>query len=83
MTYSDREIHDLITESLYETEFVGVKGYVKFDESGDSSGLISIRQQQGKVSSTNILSSHRESSVSNPSLSLSLFITLPHHLPRL
>ena len=49
MTYSDREIHDLITESLYETEFVGVKGYVKFYETGDSSGQTSITQQQGKV----------------------------------
>ncbi|ELT87738.1 hypothetical protein CAPTEDRAFT_22448, partial [Capitella teleta] len=49
-TYSDKDINDLIIESMYEVEFVGVRGYTRFDKTGNPQGLITIRQQQGAVS---------------------------------
>ena len=49
-TYKDSDINDLIMESLYEIEFVGVRGYTQFDRSGNPAGVVSISQQQGKYS---------------------------------
>ena len=47
-TYRDRDITELIVESFHEIDFIGVRGYTKFDESGNPSGFILISQQQGK-----------------------------------
>ena len=47
VTYADKFIHDMVIESFYETEFVGVSGYVTFDKQGDISGAIELRQQRG------------------------------------
>ena len=47
VSYTDKFIHDMIIESFYETEFVGVSGYVAFDKEGDLTGVIELSQQQG------------------------------------
>ncbi|ELU13426.1 hypothetical protein CAPTEDRAFT_196516 [Capitella teleta] len=47
-TYIDKAINDLIIETLYELEFVGVRGYTRFDKTGNPQGLITISQQQGE-----------------------------------
>ena len=47
--YYDKEIHDLIYESLHEVEFTGINGYTNFDEFGDVPAKIAIQQQIGKA----------------------------------
>lgn len=38
---------DLITQSLRDVEFLGMSGYIRFDEGGGVSPDIVIEQQQG------------------------------------
>lgn len=46
-TYADYDINQLIISSMKEIEFVGIRGYTKFDANGDPSGIVEILQQQG------------------------------------
>ena len=52
VTYDDKHIHDLITQSLHELSFTGIKGFTEFDENGDPSAKIILLQQQGKIRSS-------------------------------
>ncbi|ELU11519.1 hypothetical protein CAPTEDRAFT_196704, partial [Capitella teleta] len=47
-TYADYEINQLIIESMHEIEFIGIRGYTRFDENGDPSGIVEILQQHGE-----------------------------------
>ena len=47
-TYADKYINDLIVESFYEIEFVGLQGPIMFGSGDNLFGLIGFRQQIGK-----------------------------------
>ena len=53
-TYRDNVINELITESFYEVEFMGLKGLTKCERSGDPYGLVSVTQQQGQSVKTRL-----------------------------
>ena len=46
-SYTDSHISELIVESFHQTEFIGVRGYSRFDQSGETSGVVAFSQQQG------------------------------------
>lgn len=47
-TYDNEEIANIIQETMYGVEFLGVRGPVYFDENGDSFLPMEITQLQGK-----------------------------------
>ena len=47
--YADREMADLITESMEEVEFIGVNGHISFDDSGSMTPNLAIEQQIGTI----------------------------------
>ena len=49
-TYGDRAMYEVMMESMQEIEFIGLRGYTKFDTSGNPSGLLVISQQRGGFS---------------------------------
>ena len=51
-TYEDGYINDLIVESFYEIEFIGLKGLITFDKHEDLSGLVGFSQQLGECQSS-------------------------------
>ena len=46
-TYADKAMYNMMMESIHEIEFIGLRGYTKFDMSGNPSGLLIISQQRG------------------------------------
>ena len=41
---------DMITQSMADVEFLGLQGYIKFDEDGGVNPNIAIEQQRGECS---------------------------------
>ena len=46
-TYLDMDIFQLIMDNFYEIDFIGIRGYTRFDKSGFPTGVTIISQQQG------------------------------------
>ena len=46
--YSDLNMADLITDSVKTVEFMGMGGYIKFDEGGGVRPNVAIEQMQGE-----------------------------------
>ena len=49
--YSDGDIGDLITQSMFDVDFEGILGPMSFDENGDPTRTVLLAQQQGIRSS--------------------------------
>ena len=48
-TYTNEMMGDLLLRSIWDVEFVGVKGDVFFDENGDSPREVQIFQYRGEL----------------------------------
>lgn len=50
-SYDDSEITSAIYQNMYKVEFQGLKGWIRFDENGDSEDNLRIRRIQGTACS--------------------------------